>query len=348
MSTAFKSLSIAMAKGFVRDKMSLFFMFVFPLMFLVVFGLLFRDAGASKIRIAVVGDGPVVAALEQTGAVEVQRFDDQQAAVAKVENGDLPAAIVLNGNQVALRFAASDQVAAGTVRGLVSGVVDKTNLAATGQPPTFTLAPEPVEDASLKPIQYLTPGILSWGVSISAVFGSALTMVSWRKKQVLRRIRLAPVGAFTVLSSRVLVSVGIAVLQAAVFVAVALTPPFGLQLSGSWWLALPLLVLGTLAFFTIGMLVGAFCKTEEAASGAANILVLPMSFLSGTFFPIENAPGWLQAVSKVLPLRHMNDGMLDVLVRGKGIEALVVPGAVLIGFTLVVGFVASRVFRWED
>jgi ABC-2 type transport system permease protein len=103
-----------------------------------------------------------------------------------------------------------------------------------------------------------------------------------------------------------------------------------------------------LAFFTIGMLVGAFCKTEEAASGAANIIVLPMSFLSGTFFPIENAPGWLQAVSKALPLRHMNDGMLDVLVRGKGIEALVVPGAVLIGFTLVVGFVAARVFRWED
>ncbi|WNV90094.1 ABC transporter permease [Umezawaea sp. Da 62-37] len=348
MSTAFKSLSVAMVKGFLRDRMSLFFMFVFPLMFLVVFGLLFRDSGTDKIKLAVVGDGPVVAALEQTGAVEVQRFDDQQAALDKVKDGDLPAALILSGTDVRLRFAASDQVAAGTVNGLVSGVVDKVNLGATGQPPAFTLDRQPVEDASLKPIQYLTPGILSWGVSISAVFGSALTLVSWRKKQVLRRIRLAPVSAFTVLTSRVVVSVGVAVLQAALFVAVASTPPFGLRLSGSWYLALPLLVLGTLAFFAIGMLVGAFCKTEEAASGAANIIVLPMSFLSGTFFPIENAPGWLQAVSKALPLRHMNDGMLDVLVRGKGIGALVVPSAVLIGFTLVVGFTASRVFRWED
>jgi len=348
MSTAFKSLSTAMLKGFVRDKMSLFFMFFFPLMFLVVFGLLFRDAGQDKIKIAVIGDGPVVAALEKTGAVEVQRFDDEQAAVAKVKDGDLPAALVLRGNSVQLRFAASDQVAAGTVNGLVSGVVDQVNLAATGQPPAFTLQQQPVEDASLKPIQYLTPGILSWGISISAVFGAALTMVSWRKKQVLRRIRLAPVSAITVLTSRLTVSVGIAVVQAITFVLVALTPPFGLKLAGSWYLALPLLVLGTLAFFAIGMLVGAFCKTEEAASGAANILVLPMSFLSGTFFPIENAPGWLQAVSKALPLRHMNDGMLDVLVRGKGIEALLVPCSVLIAFTAVVGLLAAKLFRWED
>ncbi|MCS7480065.1 ABC transporter permease [Umezawaea endophytica] len=346
--TAFKSLSTAMFKGFVRDKMSLFFMFFFPLMFLVVFGLLLGDSGEDKIKIAVTGDGPVVAALDQTGAVEIQRFDDERAALAKVEDGDLPAAIILRGNAIQLRFAASDQVAAGTVNGLVSGVVDKLNLSATGQPAAFSLQQQPVEDASLKPIQYLTPGILSWGISISAVFGAALTMVSWRKKQVLRRIRLAPVSAFTVLTSRLTVSVGIAIVQAITFVLVALTPPFGLKLSGSWYLALPLLVLGTLAFFAIGMLVGAFCKTEEAASGAANILVMPMSFLSGSFFPIENAPGWLQAVSQALPLRHMNDGMLDVLVRGKGIEALLLPCSVLIAFTAVVGFAAAKIFRWED
>jgi ABC-2 type transport system permease protein len=35
-------------------------------------------------------------------------------------------------------------------------------------------------------------------------------------------------------------------------------------------------------------------------------------------------------------------------VRGKGIEALLVPASILIGFTLVVGFLASRVFKWEE
>ena len=50
----------------------------------------------------------------------------------------------------------------------------------------------------------------------------------------------------------------------------------------------------------------------------ANFLVLPMAFLSGSFFPLDGARRWLQTVSKALPLRHLNDGMLDVMVRGDG------------------------------
>ncbi|TWP53506.1 ABC transporter permease [Lentzea tibetensis] len=346
--TAFRSLSGAMFKGFFRDRLALFFTFLFPLMFLVIFGLLFRDAGADKQKIAIVGDSPIVAAMEQSGVFELERFNDEPAALQKVKDGDIPAALVIRGQELDLRFASSDQVQAATVVGIVNGFVDKANVVATGQPPAFNLKTEKVEDSSLKPIQFLTPGILSWGVSVSAVFGAALTLVSWRKKQVLRRIRLAPVGAGTVLSSRLLVSIGVALLQGVLFVALASTPLFGLQLSGQWWLAIPLLVMGTLAFFSVGMLVGAFSKSEEAASGAANLVVLPMAFLSGSFFPVEAAPKWVQTVSNLLPLRHMNDGMLDVLVRGKGIEALALPSAVLIGFTLVVGFIASRVFRWED
>ncbi|MFI6096837.1 ABC transporter permease [Lentzea sp. NPDC051213] len=346
--TAFKTLSLAMFKGFIRDKVTLFFTFLFPLMFLVIFGLILRDVGADKTRIAVVGDGPIASALRESGALELESYNDADAAIQKVKDGDLPAALIINGQRLDVRFAQSDQVKSATVLGIINGFVDKANLAATGQPPTFTFAAEKVEDASLKPIQYLTPGILSWGVAVSAVFGSALTLVSWRRKQVLRRIRLAPVPATAVLSSRVLVSAGVALVQGATFIGIASLPLFGLRLSGQWWLAIPLLLLGTIAFFALGMLVGAFAKTEEAASAAANIVVLPMAFLSGTFFPVDQAPAWLQTVSKIFPLRHMNDGMLDVLVRGKGIEALAMPAAILIGFTLVVGFLASRVFKWEE
>ncbi|MEU0882130.1 ABC transporter permease [Lentzea sp. NPDC005914] len=346
--TAFKTLSLAMFKGFIRDKVTLFFTFLFPLMFLVIFGLILRDVGADKTKIAVVGDGPIVSALRDSGALELESYNDESAAVQKVKDGDLPAALIIRGQQLDVRFAQSDQVKSATVLGIVNGFVDKANLAATGQPPKFTFVAEKVEDASLKPIQFLTPGILSWGVAVSAVFGAALTLVSWRRKQVLRRIRLAPVSATSVLSSRILVSAGVALVQGAVFVGVASLPVFGLKLAGSWWLAIPLLLLGTIAFFALGMLVGAFAKTEEAASAAANIVVLPMAFLSGTFFPVDQAPAWLQTVSKIFPLRHMNDGMLDVLVRGKGIDALVLPSAILVGFALVVGFIASRVFKWEE
>lgn len=345
--TAFKSLSLAMAKGYYRDKATLFFAFVFPLMFLVVFGLLFRDMGVDKVKLGVVGDGPVVAALESTGAVEISR-PTLEEGLAEVRDGDLPGLVEVGPATVTLHFAASDQARAGLVQGLVSGVTQQLNVSATGQPPAFTFSAQQVEDSSLKPIQYLTPGILSWGIAVTAVFGAALSLVSWRRKQVLRRLRLAPVSVGTVLSARIVVTIGVAVLQALLFVAVAMLPLFGLQLSGTWWLAIPVFLSGILAFFAIGMLVGAFCKTEEAATGAANIVVLPMAFLSGTFFPVDLAPAWVQAVSLAFPLRHMNDGMLAFLARGQGAEALLLPCGVLLAFTLVVSAIAAKVFTWED
>jgi ABC-2 type transport system permease protein len=346
--TAFKSLATAMVKIFYRDKATLFFTFVFPLMFLVIFGLLFRDAGASKTEIAVVGDGPVITGLQQTGALELTHFKTVDEAVQKVRDGDLPAMVAQDGDEVTYRFAQSDQTQASIVGGIVQGVVSHINQQATGQPEKYTIDASNVEDSSLKPIQYITPGIMSWGVAVTAVFGAALTLVSWRKKQVLRRIRLAPVSASTVLTARVVVTVGVAIVQAFVFVGVGLLPIFGLQLTGTWWLAIPVFLLGILAFFAIGMLVGAFCKTEEAATAAANIVVLPMAFLSGTFFPIDAAPPWLRTVSQVFPLRHMNDGITDFLVRGQGASALLVPSLVLTGFILVVGTIAAKVFQWED
>ncbi|MFD1048781.1 ABC transporter permease, partial [Kibdelosporangium lantanae] len=172
--------------------------------------------------------------------------------------------------------------------------------------------------------------------------------VAWRKKKVLLRLRLAPVSPMTVLSSRIAVTLGIAIAQAVLFIGIAMLPAFGLKLSGTWALSIPVFLFGMLAFCAIGLLVGAFAKTEEAATGAAQIVILPMAFLSGTFFPIDQAPGWLQTVSEIFPLRHMNDGMQDFLVRGKGPEALLLPCGILLAFTLVIGFVATRVFRWDD
>ena len=97
--------------------------------------------------------------------------------------------------------------------------------------PRFNADFEQVEAANSRPIQYLTPGILSWGIATSAVFGAALTLVTWRRKQLLRRIRLSPPPAWTVAGARVGVGLVTALAQAALFVGVAVTPPFGLRLS---------------------------------------------------------------------------------------------------------------------
>lgn len=344
---SFRTLAKAMLRSFFRDKMALFFTFFFPLMFLVVFGLVFGDATSSRTTIGVVGDGPLIKALPSS-VLEAKRYPTLDAGVAAVRAGDVPAVVTQEGDRLVLRYAASDQVRAATVQGILGAVVDRSNVAATGQPPRLSLDAQRVEDESLRPIQFTTGGILSWGVATSAAFGAALTIVSWRKKQLLRRVRLSPAPVWTVVAARVGVSLVVAFVQAAIYIGVALTPPFGLKLAGSWWLAAPLLVCGTLAFLSIGLLVGAIAKTEEAASAMANFIVLPMAFLSGTFFDISAAPAWLRAVSQIFPLRHMNDAMLDVLARGQGAADVLAPCGILLGFAVVLTAVATRLFKWDD
>lgn len=344
--SAFGSLSMAALKGFYRDRATLFFTFAFPLIFIVIFGSIFSGSGAEKIEIGVVGQGPVIARLRVTEAFEFREFDTFQEGFAEVEDGDLPALVTQEGSRVTLRFAASDQNAAATIRGIVEGVVNEANLRATGGAPAFRLSARQVEDSSLEPIQFIVPGMMSWGVAFAALFGSAITLVTWRRKQVLRRIRSAPVSTFSVLGSRLAATLFIGVSQAVVFLGVGMAL-FGLELSGRWWLALPIFLLGVIAFFAVGLVVGSFCKTEEAASGVGNAIVVPMSFLSGVFFPLDQAPGWMVAVSNFMPLKYMNEGITTFLVRDQGPAELVRPSLVLIAFSAVMVLVASRLFRWE-
>jgi ABC-2 type transport system permease protein len=161
-------------------------------------------------------------------------------------------------------------------------------------------------------------------------------------------LRLSPVSTGSVIGARVGVSVAVAFLQTAIFLGVATIPYFGLQLSDYWWMSLPVILVGTLAFLSIGLLAGSFAKTSEAANGIAQLVILPMAFLSGSFFPLDSAPRWLQLVSEVFPLKHMNQAMLDVMVRGKGPASVLPQIGILAGFAIVVSLVATRLFRWDD
>ena len=355
MSSSLTSLSRAMALGFFRDKTAMFFTILFPLMFLVLFGGIFKDQTAPKVHVIQVGS---VALLDQIPAsargeldqiMEVDRSTDRAAALEEVRTGDADAAVEQDGSTVVLHYSMADQVKAGTVQGLFNSLVQSGNLAAAGvTTPAMTLSAQQVEDESLQTIQYITPALLGWAVATGAVFGAALTLVTWRQKKILRRLRLSPVSTGTIVGARVGVSVVIALVQTAIFIGVALIPFFGLKLSAYWWMCIPLLVVGTLAFLSIGLLAGSFSKTPEAASAVANLIVLPMAFLSGAFFPLEGAPGWLQTISKAMPLRHLVDGMLAVMVRGQGPAAVLPQIGILLAFAVVVSAIAVAIFRWDD
>ncbi len=353
--STFLSITRVMLTGFTRDRTALFFTLAMPLIFLLLFGVLTKNAGTSHVKIAEVGQVTVLdsmpgdARTELAKSVTITKYDDESAALQKVKKGDLDGLVEQGPNgQVVLRFSAADQVKAGAVQTIVDSVVQHANQVASGKAPTFTLAPSQVEDNSLKAIQYLTPGLLGYAVSAGAVFGTSLTLVNWRKRRVLRRLRLAPVSIGSVVAARIAVSVVVAFVQTAIFLLVATTPFFGLKLTGNWWLVLPLVLVATIAFMSIGLLTGAIAKTEEAANGINQIIVLPMSFLGGAFIPLDNAPGWLQTVSHALPLRYLVTAAQSVLTKGGGVMDVLPAMGGLLAFAAVFTAISWRFFSWDD
>ncbi len=352
MRSPFLALALAILRGFVRDKASVFFAIVFPLMFLVLFGAIFTDSGASKIdlvevgAVAVVDDLPAGAQQAWDQTFSVTRSDDLDAALADVRKGDVDVAIEQVGSTLVAHYTETDQVKAAMTAGALNAFVDAANIQASGRPPTYSLEVKRVEDESLRTIDFVTPGLLGWAIAMSAAFGAAATLQGWRQSKLLRRLQLSPVPTRVIVGARIVATLAIAMVQTAIFLGLG-TVAFGLTLSGAWWMAVPLVACGTLCFMALGLFAGSVAKTTEGAVNMANFLVLPMAFLSGSFFPLDGSPAWLQVISKAMPLRHLNDAMLDVMVRGEGPATAIVPMLILLAFAGALTLISARLFQWE-
>ncbi|MEU6083217.1 ABC transporter permease [Streptomyces sp. NPDC047108] len=205
-----------------------------------------------------------------------------------------------------------------------------------------------VDETGRAYIDYIAPGVMSWGIANAAVFGIAFVLMQWRRDDLLRLIRMTPAPLTAVLGSRYVLAVAIGLVQAVMFVSVALLPVFGLKLAGTWPLAVPILVLGITAFLAIGAIVGSYAKTPESVAAVANCMMVPMAFLSGSFFPLDQMPDWLQTLSRIFPLRYLNDGVSAAITGDGGTSDMLLACAALGGYTVVFGLIAMKTFRWSD
>ena len=349
---AFRSLSRAMLRGFLRDRTALIFTILLPLLFLALFGSLYKNTTTPKLTVLKVGQ---VSLLSQANirqglgkVLTVTQAPSLSAALSDVRKGNYDAAVQQQGRTLTVHYSIADQTTASIVQTVFSSIVQQADQASARSSTGLQLRTKQVEDASLKPIQYLTPGLLGWAIASGATFGAAITLVNWRHNKLLRRLRLAPVSIGSVVFARVGVSLLVALVQLFVFLLVATTPYFGLKLTASWWMAIPVLFCGTLAFMSIGLLVGSFAKTQQAATAIANLIVLPMAFLGGAFIPLDFAPSWIQKVSYAMPLRYLVTGMQDVMARGDGPVAALPAIGLLLALTAVLSLIAVRVFRWDE
>lgn len=197
-------------------------------------------------------------------------------------------------------------------------------------------------------IHYVAPGVLTWGVANAAVFSVAFALQHWRQSDLLRILQLTPTRLSTLLGSKLVVVLATAAGQAALFVAVATVPFFGLRPAATSWQLIPLLGAGVATFSCLGAIIGSLASSTEAIAAASNAVMLPMAFLSGAFFPLDLMPEGLRTAAKALPLFHLNAPVGHALAGSAALVDAALNGAILLGFGIVFAVVARRVFRWSD
>lgn len=191
-------------------------------------------------------------------------------------------------------------------------------------------------------VDFLFPGVLALAVMSTAFVSTAIATGFERQMGVLKRLGSTPLSRGVLLGAKTSSIVLIEVIQVVVLVVQALL--LGFRFDGSQLgLAVLAAALGTVAFAGLGLLMaGALPALTTLA--AANGVYLLLLLLSGMLFPVSDLPGWLQAVSEVLP-----SGALAEIFRGTLGDDDVSGRAwvVLLVWTVAAPAAAARTFRWE-
>jgi ABC-2 type transport system permease protein len=352
--------TVAQLKMMFRRRITLFWSLVFPMILMTLLGLLFgRSIDAGTITVIDTAHTPasaaMVHALRDTKGVTV-KLDQTDIAHARkqVQDGDRDALVVLsvtgnvlNAPTVAkLYYSNASATQAGILKGVVSGVSSRISVAAAGGAPAIVYSQRSVDSAALHYIDFLLPGILALSIMISAVIGLSTVLVTWRKRGILRRLKLTPMPLWEFLVSRITASLALALLQLVVLIAFGRVV-FGIEISSTAWAAIPVVLAGALCFLVMGFTVGSLVSEPETADAVTNVITNPMMFLSGTFYPVAAMPAVVQSIARLLPLYYMTNALRDTIVRDQGLVHVLPDLGVLLAVTGVLAVISLRTFRWE-
>ncbi len=156
-------------------------------------------------------------------------------------------------------------------------------------------------------IDYILPGILGMALMQLGLFG-ALQFLNLREKKIIRGLKTTPLSRSTILSSEILLRLVAGFLQALIIILLGVFI-FGLNLEGNLLIIFFLILIGSLTFVSIGYMLICFVQSMEGGNGLAQIVQLPMMFLSGIFFPIDMMPDFLQPVARIIPLTYLADAL---------------------------------------
>jgi len=108
-----------------------------------------------------------------------------------------------------------------------------------------------------------------------------------------------------------------------------------------------MVITSALAAAALGTMLGTFVKTEAQGNGLSIMIGMVMAMLGGCWYPIELFPGFMRSAAQALPTYWSMQGMLDILVRGKGMTDILPEAGVLLAFALVFFVIGVLRFKYE-
>ncbi len=150
--------------------------------------------------------------------------------------------------------------------------------------------------------QFMFPGIIGMTVLMSS-FMAGVSVVWDREFGFLKEVLVAPISRTSVAVGKTLGSATVAMLQGVLILLLA--PLIGVSLSVPTALSLlPLMFLLAVSMGSLGVLLATRIRSMQAFQVVMQVLMFPMAFLSGVFFPLQGLPAWLNFVVKLNPATY--------------------------------------------
>lgn len=362
--TAFRSLTVASTKMYMRNYTALFFTLFFPILLIIVFGYLFKNNSFStKIALTNYSQNQLakqtVETLKKVEAFKITEMSESEAR-DQLGKGKIDSQIVIPEEFGAFDPATQQLKPAklksyynearpqqGTTNNLIIGqILAGINSGITKSPVLVSVDSQGVKTNNLGSIDFFLPGVIALSIMQLGIFSVAFGFIQYKSTGALRRLQATPVHPFAFVLGQGVARLVVAFVQIGLLLGLGMLI-FGAKLVGPIWDFMLVATIGAIVFLGFGFAIAGWAKDENQAAPVAQLIQLPMLFLSGVFFTREGLPSFLQKVTDYLPLTFLSDALRKIANEGASLWSLRGDILGLIVWGVVVYFIAVRVFKWE-
>jgi ABC-2 type transport system permease protein len=353
------TLAIAKAsfRSILRSPSAVVFSLVFPLIFIVVFANIGGSGVAVDVGVGKDSDTTnmvyqVLKKNKMFNLIKDQSTDEMNKNLSK---GSIDAILDIKKNNEMPPFTIDVQYTkasskGGILKSALNNILYQANAAMNKNQPQLAAVKETtIQGREYRYIDFILPGMLGFSLLSSGVFGTAFVFLSLRLTLVIKRFFATPVKRYSIVLGEALARIVFALLGALFIITIG-HYVFNFTLIHGFATVVNMLILsaiGLIIFMGFGFTISGVAKNESSVPPFSNIITLPQFLLSGTFFSTAAFPGWLQHISRVLPLTHLNEAMRKVAFEGASLadvsHQLLILGIWFIGVYVV----AVKTFKWE-